>query len=400
MSAVWVLIGIVGVAGVVGALAVVAYLRTDGKKHPLRDLEEQVSAADGRAIRVTYTSEQRDKENAVQPATVRVTAHVDDAHGGEGEGAYRGDGRARAGVRPLFVLRRETRLDRLGERLGFCRKIQTGDPVFDARVHVEADAIGGDVQGVLGNPDFRKAVLDLLNAGTHRVELDGDGLAAARTCREGESPVDPERIEKTAALLTAAASALPLFDAGRVARRRSPLPLGIAVGAVALGGAVLFGKGASFTPVDTGGAIAAGVPAGLVAWALAVLVAARLLRGRSDALHRLGLFAGVALLAIPAGVYGGLLWANGALDASAPVEHRTTVTGKWRTGGGTDRKGAARPSQGGVTVTSWRPGESTRPVISEALYMDAQVGAPVVVTTRAGRLGWEWEVGAPVLGAR
>jgi hypothetical protein len=163
---------------------------------------------------------------------------------------------------------------------------------------------------------------------------------------------------------------------------------------------VLFGKGASFTLVDTGGAIAAGVPAGLVGWALSVLVAARLLRGRSDAVHRLGIFAGVALLGIPAGIYGGLLWANGALDASAPVEHRTTVTGKWRTGGGTDRKGAARPSHGGVTVTSWRPGESTRALISEDLYLHAQIGAPVVVTTCAGRLGWAWEVGAPVLAAR
>ncbi len=349
MSAIWVLIGIVGVLGAVGALAVIAYLRTDGKKRPLQDLEEQVSAADGRAIGVTYTNTLREKDGTVHPATVRVTACVDEAHGGEGEGAYRGDGRARAGVRPLFVLRRETRLDRLGKRLGLCREIQTGDPVFDARVYVEADAIGGDVRAVLGDPAFRRAVLDLLDAGTHRVELDGKGLAAARTCAEhGEPVVESRAHREDRRAAHGRAGALPLFGAGRVARRRTPAhppghrrPARWRSEAPCSSGRGLVSRWSTrevrwpwvSPPVWSPGRFRSSWPRACFA-------------SRSDAVRRLGLFAGVAALGIPTGVYGGLLWANGALDTSAPVEHRTTVTGRWRTGGGTDHKGAARPSQG------------------------------------------------------
>ena len=136
--------------------------------------------------------------------------------------------------------------------------------------------------------------------------------------------------------------------------------------------------------IHIGGALLIGLGGGLVLWALVVLGLARLFRGKS------GRDAAPARLRVrgparrPHGAYAALVRANRALDDSPAVDHATRITRVYTTQG----KGNVFHH---VEVAPWRRGEATVTFVVESWFATkAAAGKKIVVTTHAGRFGWEW----------
>ena len=316
------------------------------------------------------------------PATLWLTVKVDEAEDA-GTGAYRGSGRELVDPRPALVLRRESALDRAGKWLRLDRSLRTGDAAFDAAVLIETDASDEDVRRTLADEAPRRAVRALLSSGVSRVVLDPEGLSAVRDDRNREA-LPSGGYERTAKLLADAASGLPLFARGRAAGAARP------VSQEALPVALLFVV-AMVLPrfvAEPADPVAPGQGAvlGLCVWLVVVAAAVTHLRGRSRALVRLGTIAFLGLFTIPASAYWVLCWANRALDTGPPTEHATHVTGT----GGVARAGDGKFA---VAVAPWRPGMRVVLQIPTKLVTKATEGAPLVVITRPGLIGWEWVEG-------
>jgi hypothetical protein len=330
----------------------------------------------GRSLSVKYTPGGKNT-----PPSLRITANVDETSETVSFGAYREQGRAQLDMRPAILLRPETGTDRLGKRLGLNREVQIGDPELDALVYVETDAPDEDVQRTLADDRVRRGVRDLLASGASRIQLDPEGLSAVRVLRRG-TPFGAADLDRTAALLAEAASAMPLFKAGQAMKPRSPLTgvLGLVFGAMAM--PIMLGL-AGHAPLDVA-AKTTGIGGGFALWALVVAALVVTLRGRSDSLRRIALLSFAALFAVPAGVYAGLVGANRGLDASPAVDHPTTVTQVWTSRG-------KNTTYFHVAVASWRPEERTVSLdVSQGFYSKVKAGSRMVVTTHEGRLGWEW----------
>jgi len=314
------------------------------------------------------------------PASLTLFTPVDEtAHAAAG--AYRESGRDHVTRRPTILLRPENGADRLGARLGVSRDVRTRDAVFDAAVHISTDSPEEDVQRTLAAPELRAAVAALLASGAARVQLDAEGLSAVLV---GPPPY-ADRFERAAATLAQAAAALPQFQAGNVPRARSPLLFVAALLAVtALITVVPVFALTSAAPSLDGSSTLVGIGGGLALWVLVTLAAARGLRGRSTSLAEIVFVAVVALFLVPPSTYWAVCWANRELDTSPAVDHRTRITRSWTT--------RNKSSYGyHVEVTSWRPGHATEELgVPSSFAAGATEGRGLVVTTHAGRLGWEW----------
>jgi hypothetical protein len=378
-----------GVMLLIVVLAVRAYQRSSGASlfdtgGPLKRLGQELGLPEGapflveregRAFTAKYMPGGKNT-----PPTLRLTAVVDEVSDAAAASAYRASPRAHVAVRPAIVLRRETGADRFGKRVGLNREVQLGDAGFDAAVYIETDSPEDDVQRTLADEALRGVVRALLDAETTRVELDPAGLSAVSPVRGGA--IDVATFESTAAQLAQAAAALPLFDAGRVTKARSQV--GVVVTMVVLFLAWPFAMGLMGRgPIDRGATLV-GLAGGLALWAVLTFALAMVVRGKSDSLRRLGMLAGPSLLCIPMTTYGAVVWANRELDTSPPVDHPTTVQRMW----------TSRPKNTTyyhLDVASWRPGEVTQSLnVSPAFYSRSKQGMGIVVTTHAGKLGWEW----------
>ncbi len=311
--------------------------------------------------------------NKGAPARLTVTTPVDEpAEVGPG-GAYRETGRSAVMVRPEILLRSEQAVDRLARRLGVSREIRTGDAAFDAAIHVASDSPEEDVQRTLAAAAFRDAVRELFASGVDSVRLDATGVSAVLV---GPPPY-AERFDRAAATLAQAAGALPRLGPGRAAR--SPVASAVVfvgVSTVVAVAIVLFPVYAIIhadPPIDASATVAA-VGCGVALWILATLGAARVVRGRTTSLAKVVAFAATSLFVFPPGGYWAVCWANRALDTSPAVDHATTVT---------------RSHGYHFEVASWRPGHA--PVeLTQSLAVPVTIGRRLVVTTHAGKLGWEW----------
>jgi hypothetical protein len=103
-----------------------------------------------------------------------------------------------------------------------------------------------------------------------------------------------------------------------------------------------------------------------------------------DSLRRVALLSLAGLLVGPFGAYRGACWVNRGLDASPAVDHPTRITRTWST----RRKNVTSYH---MEVASWREGEQAVAIdIAPSFANQARTGLGIVVTTHAGKLGWEW----------
>jgi hypothetical protein len=377
-----------GLMGLVVVLAVRAYQRSSGASlfgdgETVKRLGRELGLPEGAPFLVeregrSFTAKYLPGGKNTPP-TLRIIAAVDEVGDGAAASAYRESARAHVALRPAIILRRETSADRFGKRVGLNREVQLGDAGFDAAVYIETDSPEEDVQRTLADETLRSAVREMLDAGITRVELDPTGLSAVCIARGG---VDVATFERTAAQLARAATALPLFTAGHVTKPRNQLgPILTMAGlCMAWPVALVFLKR---MPLD-GSATLVGIGAGLGLWVLFAIALVRVVRGKSDSLRRAGLMGLPTLFLIPMATLSALVWANRELDTSPLVDHPTTITRTWST-----RQKSTTYYH--LDVASWRPGERVQSLnVSPAFYSRSKLGSGIVVTTHAGKLGWEW----------
>jgi hypothetical protein len=139
-----------------------------------------------------------------------------------------------------------------------------------------------------------------------------------------------------------------------------------------------------YRPIHTQPWLVAGA-AGLGVWAVVMVAIGRVVRGRSDSLRRFLMLAMLLLFPVPMLTVTLLFNYNGGYDHSPMSEHITTV----------ERVKFSQSKNGHrsyyVVVKGWDSGG--RPVdvsVPSSVARQVQPGQSAVITTGAGRLGWEW----------
>jgi len=348
-------------------------------KSPLTQLSQSLGIPEGnplvverhgRSFTAKYTPSSKNS-----PAMVRITAPVDEA----ARLNVFGEGRGYVDTRPYLVLRRETGTDRFGKRHELNREIVVGDAAFDSAVYLETDSSETNVKRTLADKRLREAVCDLLDTGARRVVLGPKGLYTERAIRSGQAPGDG--IDRDMALLAECAAALPFFKAGSADKPRwlfeSMLIIFAIVAVITL---IVLSVPA---PLDVNAKFV-GFGGGLALWTLVMVGAIKLLRGRSDSLGRIGALLITTLIILPWGSYEVLCWANKTFDTSPGVSHATKVVRTWTSNSKSN-------TYYHVDVAPWRPEAQIVTLnVSAAFAQQARPGRGITVTTRAGRLGWEW----------
>jgi hypothetical protein len=340
---------------------------------------------DGRGFAMTFTAAGKNTPPKVRFATpAGPLAHPPDAgalHGARG-GPFRGDALGRAPSPAPMLLRAETGTDRFGKRIGMNREVELGDAAFDARIYIETDAPDERVRDVLAESAVRGAVLRCLDLGATDVSLNEAGELGVQLPVMSTDALATPSVLLLLGALGAAAEAMPPI----ALQPRRGMGFRDRIAAFALLG-TLIALPLFFLFRSLWGAIesdlsAAGVLAGGGAWLVAIPILWRVMRGSSTSLRNLGLVLFFSLFGLPLAAVDVLLFINGALDRSAPAAHVEDVVNRRVSGG--------KSTTYYLVVRSWRPDESTVELtVSSGDYVRFAPGSKVVVTTRAGLLGWE-----------
>jgi len=317
-----------------------------------------------------------------------------------------------------IVFRREARLDRLGKILRINREVQTGDHAFDPTIYVESDASDNTVAHAISSGAVRGRILEMLedrfvdsvtlqnavDARTvDRLGFLGDPLLAHETVRIS---IPAARLADVVAIRAALVRLANLHDAflhlgeedggpygrarGRVAsprarahRARWGRALFVLGSVLAIGVVWIFGE----TPPTLGAAATGvGLGVGVTVWMVAMVVIARLFRGRSTSLRTVGMFAVLSAIVVPFGP-AAVRRINARTDSS-PVSIRQGLASIHHNAKGPNTV---------ELVPSWRPGASVSipfDLVRGPLSWDG--AHPAAVATRSGAFGWEWVVSIEV----
>ncbi len=290
--------------------------------------------------------------------------------------------------RPTVLLRLETGSDKLGKLLRINRELQTGDLEFDRRVYVESDASDAEVLAALGGPRAHAAFVRLLELGPAYVLINGHDTAAVSAAydRVALAPLEAGPLAEIALRVADVADALPAsegpVDPPHLLRRPSSL-VALVVLVVGLG-ATAVQVAYSVYPVCDRRDVRPVVVAAVVPWFLAVVGAARVVRGRPTSFRSFVLLAVALAVATPLFSVAGAVMVNGGVDTSPPQDRSPTVLVMQEKHGrhGTDYL---------LELAPWRPGARAVEVsVKQPFYASLHVGAPVRLVTHRGAFGWEW----------
>lgn len=295
--------------------------------------------------------------------------------------------------RPAIAMHFETWRDRLGKLLRINREVQTGDGAFDRRVYLESDATDDEVRAVLADGRARAGILRLLELGFSLVRINGhaDATLAAVQLQPDVDRLNAELVEATALRLGEAVSGLPAFGLEPAAQPAGPEASSI-VTALSVAAAITcipaYYLVASQYPLLDGRDLRHVIAGALCLWVLAMVGIARLVRGRSTSLRALGTSFVMLLVGLPGWAATAAVATNGGIDTSTATDRTTQVERNWTESG----------SHGGMSYylefPPIRPGARSVDVsVDKAFYASHPVGAPVVLSTRAGAFGWEWRQG-------
>lgn len=292
-----------------------------------------------------------------------------------------------------FYVAKENRLDRFAKRIGLVREIQTGDPEFDDRFFVQTEC-EGFTSSALESPECRSAIQFLFQLGFTAVRLKKNKLEAVwQPFSPKKQYVDEKLLDKTSSLLIAAAGglseipdtvALSEFDLGAWRTRRA-LAMGIALLSVGAGVvALLFGL-TNYKPLDPGHLVLNSLRYSLPFLVFFVLAAFHLLKGRSSSHKELALVLFFSVAGFPLAGAGGEMFLNGWLDRSGYSRHDVKVLNKYFSK-------SDKSTTYYAVVESWREGRATEKLsVPSGFYNQLEGGITrLIVTTRAGRFGFEW----------
>ncbi len=284
------------------------------------------------------------------------------------------------------VFRRESSLDRFGKRVRVNRELQTGDRAFDHEVYVESDASDADLSAIVGSPSLRQGVLVALQW-ARSITLEKQGFLTLHRFHLLPEDFTEESIKWATDTLSRMAGALPLLSP---APRRTRgafqrwLVVGTVVGSIVAMVAIIV---PALVWETTGHELQqTAARASLITWPAWAALCFFALRGRSTGLRDVILTLSLSLVGVPMGWVAGLYLLNCGLDSAQPATYEASIVD--------GRISRGKSTTYYVSVKSWRPGpESLTLRVTSGQYR-AYRAAPgkvlAVVTTKPGRLGFEW----------
>lgn len=271
---------------------------------------------------------------------------------------YRESGRQvlRLERRPELTLHAMTKVERLGQRLGFNRSHGTTDPAFDQRVQISTGADPEAVRALLAPAQVREAALSLVDQG-RAVVLHGDShQVQIQLPHPTPEALEDQALEQSLLLLDRIRSYLPPISS----RSNSSWPepgkhLGnLAMLLLAVGLPLTFmGQRVddAWRIVDSSRLVAAAFGVGLGLWILALAAMALWLRQRYNAMGHL-VKAGLLLLpALPLLTNAAAHQLNVRLSEGASTVHQVVVLDR------TINKGSKNKKTYVLRVSSWRGGK-------------------------------------------
>jgi hypothetical protein len=262
----------------------------------------------------------------------------------------------------------------------------TGDAEFDARFFVDTNA--PDWTADYLTPERRKAVAAFASKGFYALELDGGALTAVwspfEIPKDGDAAFAKAAVDAYAAL-TKDLPPLKQFTASRYLGERWFDGKKRAAWISMFGSLVVLGWLTPGEPIDGGGLALKGL-------ALGSLFLIGLTGGALSKFGGKAWFPGVLTrIVLPAAVALPLLgvrllaFVNDGMDPGAPLQHEAPVVDKQVSGTGSDKTYT-------MTVKSWTSaGETEKIEVAQEEYDRATPGQAVLkVTTKPGRLGYEW----------
>jgi hypothetical protein len=112
---------------------------------------------------------------------------------------------------PTMMLRQERDRDRFGKSIHLNKELQTGDPLFDARVYIECDSRGSAAARMLKNPEVRKGVTGLLALGFKQLYFRKHGHAMVVTWQIGPKSLTKDLLDEAMRRMTQIVDGLPPF---------------------------------------------------------------------------------------------------------------------------------------------------------------------------------------------
>ncbi|MDQ1352019.1 MAG: hypothetical protein QG657_2325 [Acidobacteriota bacterium] len=290
-----------------------------------------------------------------------------------------------------FKITRETGFDRFFKRLGICVELETNDREFDDAFFITTNS-EGFTREYFRKSDKRRLVTEVFARGFNELIHDGEKIVATWKSFPRGMNMEIKTIEEIAAVLGQLAGDIPNIYEQESAenigwKQRRFFAFAVPIFLLVAGIAGLVMGLTTFHPLDEGKVILDSFKYSIPLLILFLWFSVQLLRGRSSS-HRelMGVFALSLFGFIIAGM-GGEMTLNGWLDKSKPVIHEVKVTDKYST-----RSKNSRSYH--VVLESWREGRySEKLSVRRSFYNQLVPGqSTMVITTKAGKLGFEWLV--------
>ena len=291
-----------------------------------------------------------------------------------------------------FRIAKESRFDSFFKRLGITVEIQTGEGEFDRDFFIQTDSVPF-TRSYLMSPDKREAVRKLFALGYDRVNLDGQRMEAVISPFAQSEFKGGDFVEATLTELRRLTRDLPEEAAGYRAlgvpvwKFRRGFIYAVSIAGVIAGAALLFVANKFWPPLDGGAMFLYSLHYIVPAYLLFLVVAVAFLKGRSSSHKDLLINLLIALIGFPISGYFGVMAANGYLDPAGGSDHEVLAMHKHVTRS-RDRKHYH------VTTETWRDSRTEEKIeVSYDTYYKIKPGSTaLVVTTKPGRLGFEWLV--------
>lgn len=287
-----------------------------------------------------------------------------------------------------IVLRRETKLDKLGKWILMNQEAQTGHQDFDPNVYVESDLADGAVRSALEPSQVRQLVLSILDLGFSHVILAPGVALVAQTRPAKLDHLNPTSLASATRALHELGTVLPHIPVPDkpppiMTLRSTLLVLAYVLTVAAL--PVVFLTNGAWTPIDPH-LYWSGVGLGLFLLFASMPFLGLLIRGHSNSLRVFIATTIPLILGLPLVGVAALVTLNGAFDSSKPEHHRCEVVGT--------RISSGKSTSYYVTLKSWRTGDE--PIefrVGQSVHRACASRSGTgwaTVTVYAGLLGQPW----------
>lgn len=292
-----------------------------------------------------------------------------------------------------FRVVKESRVDAFFRNIGISCEIQTGDTDFDDRFYILTDAVGF-TSDYFRSARKRDAVRSVFDAGFTEIRSTGAMMELIRKPFTISSELDPSFLTSVLPALEALVSELPVRSFGFLADVDAHLPMrkALAFSVVVVGlvaapvAAILFGN--QYRALDSGALFLEAMKYGGAVFLVYFAGCIALLRGRSSSHRDLGVILLLSLFSFPFGGMTAVEAYNGYADTAPANIHHVVVVNRSLSRGKNSTSYYAQ-------VASWRGENRTERIpVNRSVYDRLQPGATkMLVTTKPGRLGFEWLVG-------